>query len=241
MFLAIRQTKQLFNKQLKYVSVLCLTNAFKNLNKNVMKKRNLSKIFSLRGLVFIGITSAALVLASCSKEEDAYLEESMKAEQEAMLKGAPAKGSESIAQIAIDNDFDELVSALAYVDGAEGTSLVNLFLNGKDQYTVFAPTDEAFFALYEFFGVEEVTELPSATVLSVLYYHVAEGRRASNSVVPKKGVRTIETLLGASFDVKANLEIEAIGNTANIVAADISASNGIIHVIDAVILPIEVN
>jgi len=206
-----------------------------------MKKRNVFKIFSLRGFVFIGIASAALVFASCEKEEDAFIEESMKAEQEAMLKGAPKKGTESIAQIAINNGFDELVAALAYVDGAEGTSLVDLFLNGRDQYTVFAPTDEAFLALYDFFGVGGVTELPSETVLNVLYYHVTEGRRASNSVVPKNGVRTIETLLGATFDVNPNLEIEAIGNTADIVAADISASNGIIHVIDAVILPIEVN
>ncbi|UJH92159.1 fasciclin domain-containing protein [Antarcticibacterium sp. 1MA-6-2] len=120
-------------------------------------------------------------------------------------------------------------------------SLVDLFLNGKDQYTVFAPTDEAFMNLYEALGpeVDEITDLPAELVLSVLQYHVTEGRRASNSVVPKRNMRTIETLLeGTTFKVAPDLQITAIGNTGNIVAADISASNGIIHIIDTVLLPI---
>lgn len=60
-----------------------------------------------------------------------------------------------------------------------------------------------------------------------------------NSVVPKQKPRVIETLLGETFAVNKDLSIDAVGNTANITAADISASNGIIHLIDAVILPIE--
>ena len=52
-------------------------------------------------------------------------------------------------------------------------------------------------------------------------------------------MRKIETLLGENFYVYPNASIQAIGNTANITVADISASNGIIHVIDTVILPID--
>jgi len=74
--------------------------------------------------------------------------------------------------------------------------------------------------------------------LDVLLYHVVEGRRAANSVVPKKNNKNISTLLGVDFTVSPQAQITAVGNTANIVAADISASNGIIHVIDTVILPI---
>jgi uncharacterized surface protein with fasciclin (FAS1) repeats len=51
--------------------------------------------------------------------------------------------------------------------------------------------------------------------------------------------RTITTLLGETFSVNSEGKIIAIGNSASIVKADISASNGIIHVIDTVILPIE--
>jgi uncharacterized surface protein with fasciclin (FAS1) repeats len=117
-------------------------------------------------------------------------------------------------------------------------------MNGKDQYTVFAPTNDAFYALYTALStptatVNEITDLPADLVLNVLLYHVTEGRRAANSVVPPVNDREIETLLNVSFKVKSDGMITAVGNTANIVAADFSASNGIIHVIDSVILPIE--
>lgn len=159
-------------------------------------------------------------------------------------KGAPAPGDASIAEIAIANeDFNQLVAALLYVDEELDAGLVDLFLNGNDQYTVFAPTDAAFQELYTALGgdVDEITDLPAELVLAVLQYHVVEGRRASNSVVPRKNTRTIETLLeDATFSVNTTPEIIAVGSTADFVLIDISASNGIIHVIDSVLLPIVV-
>lgn len=152
--------------------------------------------------------------------------------------GANKPGGQSIAAIAIGAGFTELVGALSYVDEELDAGLVDLFLNGTDQYTVFAPTNDAFFALYEVLGVDEITEVDADLVLNVLLYHVTEGRRASNSVVPPVKPRKIETLLGETFTVDRDAMITAIGNTAYIVIPDISASNGIIHVIDAVILPI---
>ena len=151
---------------------------------------------------------------------------------------AQMPGQDPIAAIAINAGFSELVGALSYVDASLNAGLVDLFLNGKNQHTVFAPTNDAFNNLYAALGINGITDLPAELVLDVLLYHVTEGRRGSNSVVPKKNPRKIETLLGAKFSVDANAMITAIGNTANITAADISASNGIIHVIDAVILPI---
>ncbi len=153
---------------------------------------------------------------------------------------APAPGTESIAEIAIGAGFTELVGALAYVDAELGTGLVDLFLFGTDQYTVFAPTDEAFEALYDFLGITEISDLPPELVLDVLLYHVTEGRRAANSVVPPVRPRVITTLLGATFTVnREGVITDLFGQEANIVAANISASNGIIHVIDTVILPLE--
>ena len=153
--------------------------------------------------------------------------------------GVNKPGDQSIAAIAINDGFTELIGALSYVDDELDAGLVDLFLNGTDQYTVFAPTNDAFLALYEALGVDEITEVDAGLVLDVLFYHVTEGRRASNSVVPPMKPRKIETLLGVSFSVDRDAMITAVGNTAYIVAPDISASNGIIHVIDAVILPIE--
>ena len=158
--------------------------------------------------------------------------------------GAPKKGDESIAAIAIANgSFNELVDALLYVDEELNAGLVDLFLNGKDQYTVFAPVDSAFFNLYSALdpngGIDSIRDLPADLVLNVLLYHVTDGRRASNSVLPKNGSKTIETLLGETFSVNTSGMITAGNSSANIVleAADISASNGIIHVIDSVLLP----
>jgi len=153
---------------------------------------------------------------------------------------APAPGAESIAEIAIGAGFSELVGALVYVDEELDAGLVDLFLNGTDQYTVFAPTNDAFAALYGALGINGITDLPAELVLDVLLYHVTEGRRAANSVVPPVRPRVITTLLGATFTVNRNAVITDIaGQKANIVAANISASNGIIHVIDTVILPLE--
>ena len=153
---------------------------------------------------------------------------------------APKPGTDSIAEIAIAAGFEELVGALVYVDEELDAGLVDLFLNGTDQYTVFAPTDEAFENLYTALGVGGISDLPPELVLDVLLYHVTEGRRAANSVVPRVRDRVITTLLGATFTVHPDATITDIaGQNASIVAADISASNGIIHVIDTVILPLE--
>ncbi len=168
---------------------------------------------------------------------------------------APAPGDDPIAAIAIEAGFDELVGALVYVDGELDTGLVDLFLTGTDQYTVFAPTDEAFQNLYGLLSavlgaeINEINDVPADVVLDVLLYHVVEGRRAANSVVPparSPRSRTVESLLGETFDVRGNATI-ADGLTgireydaAILVGAglfNISASNGIIHVIDQVIVP----
>jgi len=161
--------------------------------------------------------------------------------------GAPQKGDQSIATIAINGGFDELVAALGYVDGELGTGLVDLFMNGTDQYTVFAPTNDAFENLYALLSdvlgseVDEITDLPAEVVLDVLLYHVTDGRRAANSVVPKKNERTITSLLEESFAVRSNGSIRdgltGLRDDAAIATPNISASNGIIHVITEVIVP----
>ncbi|MFN9711274.1 MAG: fasciclin domain-containing protein [Bacteroidota bacterium] len=197
-------------------------------------------ISSSRILAFSFIMALSVTMISCSKDDMNVQKVESKSNVEiAGRRGAPAPGSSSIAQIAINAGFSELVAALTYVDGELNTGLVNLFLNGKDQYTVFAPTNAAFQNLYTALNITKISNLPAPLVKDVLLYHVVEGRRASNSVLPKSGEKTITTLLNANFTVNAQGKITAIGNTANIVTANISASNGIIHVIDAVILPIK--
>lgn len=202
-----------------------------------MKNYNLK----FRNFTFAVALGLAIVFTSCSKE-DAVAPSSTNPDTEMFKRGngAPPPGEFSIAEIAINEGFDSLVVALSYVDAELNAGLVDLFLNGTDQYTVFAPTNEAFAALLGNDTGAQIADLPAELVLDVLFYHVTEGRRAANSVVPKNGMRKITTLLGEKFNVAPNLEITAIGNTANIDPDlnNISASNGIIHVIDAVILPV---
>lgn len=177
--------------------------------------------------------------------------------------GPPAgvvPGGDTIAEIVIaategePAEFTLLLDAIGYIAETNPDSALITGLFDEDQYTVFAPTDAAFLALVgavagdldqdilneegPFAAIDDL--LGAGTVEAVVSYHVTEGRRASISVLPRKGERTIETLLeGATFSVSAEGEITAVGNSAMIESADNSASNGIIHVIDTVILPIE--
>jgi uncharacterized surface protein with fasciclin (FAS1) repeats len=162
---------------------------------------------------------------------------------------APAPGADSIAALAVGGGFNELVGALVYVDAELGTDLVTLFSTPSGQFTVFAPNDEAFEDLYALLSavlpadIDEITDVPAEVVLDVLLYHVAEGRRAANSVVPPRGERTITPLLGETFSVSTGGTItdglSGLGARpdAAIVTPNLSASNGIVHEIDTVIVP----
>ena len=195
---------------------------------------------SLGGLKILGLIAiVGFLFASCSTDdniEETSITNKM-ANKSAVLKSETAPGSSSIGAIAVNGGFNELVSALVYVDSELNSGLVDLFTNGKDQYTVFAPTDQAFKNLYGALGINSITDLPAPLVRDVLLYHVTDGRRAANSVVPKNGVRQITTLLGSEFSVNPDGTITAISSNATITTANISASNGIIHVVDAVLLP----
>ncbi len=209
-----------------------------------MKKRTFEFLGRRVILAALVLSGMAIFAVSCQKDDFRAKGDFGRPEssfnETADLKRAPAPGDASIAEIAIGAGFDELVGALVYVDNELEAGLVDLFLNGTDQYTVFAPTDEAFEGLYGFLGIDGITDLPAELVLDVLFYHVVEGRRSANSVVPPVRTRTITTLLGATFSVdRSGVITDIAGQKANIVAADISASNGIIHVIDTVILPLD--
>ena len=195
--------------------------------------------YTLTSILFLGVMLLAVGCSDSALNDNSAADLSSEFATEAE-KRAPAPSSESIAEIAIDAGFSELVGALSYVDAELNAGLVDLFLNGTDQYTVFAPTNEAFEALYGALEIDGITDLDAELVLDVLSYHVVEGRRAANSVVPPVRDRKITTLLGATFSVDRSGVISDIaGQEVNIVAADISASNGIIHVIDTVLLPLE--
>ena len=112
------------------------------------------------------------------------------------------------------------------------TGLVDT-LNGNRQFTVFAPTDAAFEQLFATLGVSGVADIPVDTLRAVLLYHVAPGQRFSGDVVSSDRIRT----MSKGFIHPSVHDGAAWVNDARIVAADVDVSNGVIHVIDKVLLP----
>ena len=139
--------------------------------------------------------------------------------------GTPAP--QSIAEIAIeDGRFETLVAAL------QATDLFSALQDGGP-YTVFAPTDDAFAALPEG-TVESLLDDPEA-LSDILLYHVAEGQVIAEDVVTMDG-QEVETLSGASITISVQGETVRV-NDAQVIITDIEAANGVIHVIDSVLLP----
>jgi uncharacterized surface protein with fasciclin (FAS1) repeats len=128
-------------------------------------------------------------------------------------------------------DFSILVEAVVAAELVEA-------LSAAGPLTVFAPTNAAFAALLEELGVSKEALLANKPLLTaVLTYHVLDGRvlKADVPVGP-----AIETLQGETFTVDATLTItDQRGRTAGIDTTDVLTSNGVIHVIDKVILPAE--
>lgn len=145
---------------------------------------------------------------------------------------APAMTQDSltIVDIAVsDARFTTLVTAL------DSTDLVSS-LSEDGPFTVFAPTNEAFEALpdgalEDLIGAEDKSELES-----ILLYHVVEGSTMSGDL--SDGEQMVTTLQGDSLTVEVSDEGVMVGD-AQVVEADIEAANGVIHVIDGVLMPPE--
>ena len=106
-------------------------------------------------------------------------------------------------------------------------------LKGSGPFTVFAPTDEAFAKLPEGTVADLLKPENKATLVKILTYHVVPGKVLASDVVKLSSATTVE---GSDVKTKAKQGNVRI-NKSNVVKTDIQASNGVIHVIDAVLLP----
>jgi uncharacterized surface protein with fasciclin (FAS1) repeats len=135
-----------------------------------------------------------------------------------------AAKAQDIVDVAVGaGTFTTLVAAV------EAAGLVDT-LKGEGPFTVFAPTDEAFAALPEGTVEALLADIPALT--AILTYHVVPGKVMSTDLSDGMMAATVngaEVTIGTMNGVTVN--------GANVVTADIEASNGVIHVIDAVILP----
>jgi uncharacterized surface protein with fasciclin (FAS1) repeats len=135
--------------------------------------------------------------------------------------------AQTIVDIAVaDERFTTLVTALQEAELVEA-------LQGEGPFTVFAPTNDAFAALPE--GALEGLLADKAALTNVLLFHVVDGRVMAVDVAGLNGKMT-ETLSGSSFPIMIDGEKVMVGE-ALVIITDIEASNGVIHVIDTVLLP----
>ena len=144
-----------------------------------------------------------------------------------LILGAPTfSADEDIVQIAAGNsDFSILVAAL------QKAELVSA-LQGEGPFTVFAPTNAAFEKLLSELGITSDQLLNHPQLKEILLYHVVSGQVLSSNL--QNGM-TAMTL--SNQELTVNLEDGVKINTSNVVAADLMATNGVIHVIDTVLVP----
>lgn len=175
-----------------------------------MKKPNL--------ILTLALLAGLFVFTSCEKEEDPITED-----------GTPKEYS--ITEFASSKEnFSILVEALVKTD------LVST-LSGSGDFTVFAPDNNAFDNLFMELGVSGVQDIPAEDLKPILLYHVLGESFTSgmitdgyySSLSPAQG-RTVSMYIGTSDGVKIN-------GAASVTTADIETTNGVIHAIDAVILP----
>merc|ERR1712176_1731091 len=137
----------------------------------------------------------------------------------------PPSVSNNIVDLAVgDPNFSTLVAAAQAAGLAEA-------LSGEGPFTVFAPTNDAFAALPEG-TIDDLLADPSGALTDILKYHVV----SANAVSSGLSSGDVPTLQGDELKIEVS-ESGVMVNDANVIVADVIASNGIVHVIDAVLLP----
>ncbi|MDF4222438.1 fasciclin domain-containing protein [Maribacter sp. M208] len=186
----------------------------------------MKKMLQLRN--FMLLLSITMITWSCSNDDDV---EPMAANDLTIVETAQAEDA-----------LSSLVSALTTADNSEGTDLVGT-LSGDGPFTVFAPTNDAFTELLnqldDFDTLADFdTDEERAILTSILTYHVVAGVSASSSDLSNGMMVT--TVQGEDLTINIDGDVfidDATEIDAKVVIADVEASNGVVHVIDKVLLP----
>ena len=173
--------------------------------------------------------SLVLFLAACSESGDGRLYEGDLPTVEAPPAPAPDPSPGNIVEVATEaGSFPTLLAAV------EAAGLVDALADSSASLTVFAPTEEAFAALPE--GTLDALLADPDALASVLTYHVLGSAVEAGSALDLAPT-TVETLNGAKVAVTSRSDENLYVNFSKVVDYDIEASNGVIHVIDSVLLP----
>lgn len=183
-------------------------------------------------------SAASLAIAACAEETAEPTAEDTAAMNDQMANETAEVGT--IVEVAQDNpDFSTLVNAVTTADLGET-------LSGEGPYTVFAPTNAAFEAVDQATLEQLMSEEGREDLTNILTYHVVEGEtmaQALTEAIEGAGEEGYELTTVNGATLTATLEggnvvlTDAAGNTATVTATDVDASNGVIHVIDTVLMP----
>lgn len=180
----------------------------------------------MRKVLLPSIMVAVLAIAGCAAEEpvveDVVVEEAVETPESAVVE---AELGDIVAVASEAGSFQTLVAAL------QAAGLVET-LQGEGPFTVFAPTDEAFAALPAGLVDALLLEENRDILIQILTYHVVAGAVFAADVT----TGDVPSLEGSAISVTVGDGVVLNGNS-NVIATDVEASNGVIHVIDAVILP----
>ena len=172
----------------------------------------------MKRTLLISLAAVALVVSACSTAASPTPEPATP---------SPAPAGDIVAVATEAGSFTTLLTA------ATAAGLVET-LQGEGPYTVFAPTDEAFAALPA--GTLDALLADPEALKKVLLYHVVEGKVTSDQIV---GMTTATSVEGSPIAISVKDGTVYLNDSAKVVTVDVMASNGVIHVIDAVILPPE--
>jgi uncharacterized surface protein with fasciclin (FAS1) repeats len=177
--------------------------------------------------------SLTILLGACSAASSASTPAApMSASSSPTASSTAMSESDIVETAAAAGDFKTLTAALKAA-GLDET------LKGPGPFTVFAPTDAAFAKLPEG-TVETLLKDPKGQLAEILKYHVVAGEVMAADVAKMDGQK-VKTVQGAELTVEVSGDkvvlVDAAGSRVNVIKTDITASNGVIHVIDAVLIP----
>jgi uncharacterized surface protein with fasciclin (FAS1) repeats len=181
---------------------------------------------------FGALALTATVMAPASAEDKKMMKSEMSGEKTVMVGGAAMFPSKNIVENAVNSkDHTTLVAAV------KAAGLVDT-LQSKGPFTVFAPTNAAFGKLPA--GTVDTLVKPEskATLTKILTYHVVAGKMEAASLTDGKKLKTVE---GEELTVKLKdgkvWIVDAKGGTSMVTIANVNQSNGVIHVVDTVLMP----
>src|SRR4051794_19237712 len=183
-------------------------------------------------VAFSALALAAGVIAPASAEDKKMPKSELSGEKTVMVGGAAMFPSKNIIQNAVNSkDHTTLVAAV------KAAGLVQT-LEGKGPFTVFAPTNVAFGKLPA--GTVDTLVKPEnkATLTKILTYHVVAGRLEAADLKDGQMLKTVEgEQLTVKRDGKHVMIVDAKGGTSMVTVPNVNQSNGVIHVVDTVLLP----